>query len=224
MLRAMKSISLTEEIYAYLMDHSVRESDIQRRLAAATEALPYAIMLSPPEVAQFLGLLVEITGGRRCIEVGVFTGYTTLAIALALRDDGRVVACDIDAEMAEFGRPYWREAGVEDRIDLRIGPADEALAALIDGGAAGTYDFAFIDADKTGYAGYYEQVLTLLRPRGMMVVDNVLWDGAVADPGAIKTESTVALRAFNDTVHADERVTMSLLPGGDGLMLAVKRG
>ena len=107
-----------------------------------------------------------------------------------MRDDGRVVACDIDAETAEVGRPYWREAGVEDRIDLRIGPADETLAALIDGGAAGTYDFAFIDADKTGYAGYYEQVLTLLRLRGMMVVDNVLWDGAVADLGAIKTENT----------------------------------
>lgn len=220
----MKSISLTEEIYAYLMDHSVRESDIQRRLAAATEELPHALMLSPPEVAQFLGLLVEITGGRRCLEVGVFTGYTTLAIALGLRDDGRVVACDIDAETAEVGRPYWREAGVEDRIDLRIGPADETLAALIDGGAAGTYDFAFIDADKTGYAGYYEQVLTLLRPRGMMVVDNVLWDGAVADLGAIKTENTLALRAFNDKVHGDERVTISLLPVGDGLMLAVKRG
>lgn len=224
MLATMKSISLTENLYAYLMDHSVRESDIQRRLAEATEALPWAIMLSPPEVAQFLGLLVEIVDGRRCLEVGVFTGYTTLAIAMSLPDDGQVVACDTDDETAAIGRPFWREAGVEDRIDLRIGPAAETLAALIDGGAAGTYDFAFIDADKTGYAGYYEQTLTLLRPRGLMVVDNVLWDGAVADPAAPATESTIALRAFNDMVHGDARVTMSLLPVGDGLMLATKRG
>jgi caffeoyl-CoA O-methyltransferase len=223
MVTGMKSISLTPELYTYLLDHSSRETNIQRRLGAETEKHEWSMMLSPPEVAQFLGLLVELIDARKCLEVGVYTGYTTLAIAQALPADGRVTACDTDADTAEIGRPYWREAGVEDRIDLRIAPATETLQALIDDGEAGTYDFAFIDADKVGYAGYYEQILSLLRPRGLMVTDNVLWNGSVADPDNSR-ESTVALRAYNDMVHADDRVTMSLLPVGDGLMLAVKRG
>lgn len=218
----MKSISLTPRLYDYLLAHSVRESDIQRRLAEATAARPMAMMMSPPEVAQLLGLLVALVDARKCLEVGVFTGYATLAMALALPTGGRIVACDTDRETAEIGRAFWREAGIEDRIDLRIGDATKTLAGLIDGGEAGTYDFAFIDADKTGYGGYYEQVLTLLRPGGLMVVDNVLWSGAVADPEKTSAD-TRALRAFNDMVHADQRVTMSLLPVGDGLTLALKR-
>ena len=218
----MKYISLTPESYEYLCANSVRETDIQRRLGEATAGRHLAEMISPPEVAQFLGLLVGLTGARKCLEVGVFTGYATLAMAMALPDDGCVIACDMDAEAAAVGQPFWREAGVAERIDLRIGAAGETLAGLIAAGEAGTFDFAFIDADKVAYAGYYEQALTLLRPGGLVLVDNVLWGGAVADPENT-TDSTVALRAFAAMVHTDERVTMSLLPFGDGLILAVKR-
>jgi caffeoyl-CoA O-methyltransferase len=173
-------------------------------------------------VAQFLGLLVGLTASRKCLEVGVFTGYATLAIAMALPAGGRVIACDVDADAAAVGQPFWQEAGVADRIDLRIGAAGETLDGLIADGEAGSFDFAFIDADKTAYAGYYEQALTLLRPGGLVVVDNVLWGGSVANPEETKA-STVALRSFAAKVHGDARVTMSLLPFGDGLILAVKR-
>ena len=219
----MKSISLTPQLYDYLLAHSLRETDVQRRLREETEARPMAEMQAPPEEAQFLGLLVELIDARRCLEVGVFTGYSTLAMALALPDDGRIVACDIDEETTAVARRYWREAGVDKRIDLRIGDARETLQGLIDGGEAGTYDLAFLDADKTGYADYYEQILILLRPRGLLVIDNVLWNGAVADP-AKSNDSTDALRALNKMIHADERVSLSLLPVGDGITLAVKRG
>ena len=218
----MKYISLTPESYEYLCANSVRETDIQRRLGEATAGRHLAEMISPPEVAQFLGLLVGLTGARKCLEVGVFTGYATLAMAMALPDGGCVIACDMHDEAAAVGQPFWREAGVAERIDLRIGAAGETLAGLIAAGEAGTFDFAFIDADKVAYAGYYEQALTLLRPGGLVLVDNVLWGGAVADPENT-TDSTVALRAFAAMVHTDERVTMSLLPFGDGLILAVKR-
>jgi len=218
----LKYISLTPEIYDYLCANSVRETDIQRRLGEATAGRHLAEMISPPEVAQFLGLLVGLTGARNCLEVGVFTGYATLAIAMALPADGRVIACDVDAEAAAVGQAFWQEAGVAERIDLRIGAAGETLDALIAAGEAGSYDFAFIDADKVAYAGYYEQALTLLRPGGLIVVDNVLWGGSVADPENTR-KSTLALRDFNTKVHTDERVTMSLLPMGDGLILAVKR-
>ncbi len=219
----MKSISLTPRLYDYLLAHSLRETDVQRRLREETEALPMAAMQAPQEEAQFLALLVELIDARRCLEVGVFTGYSTLAMALALPDDGRIIACDINQETTEIARHYWREAGVDARIDLRIGDARDTLQGLIDGGGDGTYDLAFLDADKTGYAGYYEQILTLLRPRGLLVIDNVLWNGAVADP-AKSDDSTDALRALNKMIHADERVSLSLLPVGDGTTLAVKRG
>ena len=218
----MKSISLTPELYDYLLAHSLRETDVQHRLREETETRPMALMQAPPEEAQFLALLIELIDARRCLEVGVFTGYSTLAMALALPDDGRVVACDIDEEVTTVGQSYWREAGVDQRIDLRIGDARETLQGLIDGGEAGTYDFAFLDADKTGYADYYEQILTLLRPRGLLVIDNVLWNGAVADPSK-SNDSTDALRALNTKLHADERITLSLLPVGDGITLALKR-
>jgi caffeoyl-CoA O-methyltransferase len=218
----MKSISLTPELYDYLLAHSLRETDLQRRLREETEARPMALMQAPPEEAQFLALLIELIDARRCLEVGVFTGYSTLAMALALPDDGRIVACDIDEETSAVARRYWREAGVDDRIDMRIADARETLQGLIDGGEAGTYDLAFLDADKTSYADYYEQILILLRPRGLLVIDNVLWNGAVADP-AKSNESTEALRALNTKLHADDRISLSLLPVGDGITLALKR-
>lgn len=218
----MKSISLTPVLYDYLLAHSLRETDVQRRLREETETRPMALMQAPPEEAQFLALLIELIDARRCLEVGVFTGYSTLAMALALPEDGRIIACDIDPETTAVGERYWREAGVEQRIDLRIGDARETLQSLIDDGETGSYDMAFIDADKTGYAGYYEQILTLLRPRGLLVIDNVLWNGAVADP-ANSNESTEALRALNAKLHTDDRISLSLLPVGDGITLALKR-
>lgn len=220
---AMKSINLTEPLYEYLLAHSLRETDVQRRLREDTASRPMALMQAPPEEAQFLALLAELIDARLCLEVGVFTGYSTLALALALPDDGRVIACDIDAETTAIAHKFWREAGVEQCIDLRIGDAQETLHALIEAGHAGQFDLAFLDADKTGYDAYYEQILILLRPRGLLVIDNVLWNGAVADP-AKSNASTDALRALNKKLYADERITLSMLPVGDGLTLAVKRG
>lgn len=219
----MKSITLTQPLYDYLLAHSLRETDVQRSLRQDTAKRPMALMQAPPEEAQFLALLVELIGARNCLEVGVFTGYSTLAMALALPEDGRIIACDIDEETTAIARDYWRQAGVDERIDLRIGDARKTLQDLIEDGNAGQVDMAFLDADKTGYAEYYEQILTLLRPRGLLVIDNVLWNGAVADP-AKSNESTDALRALNKQLHTDQRITLSMLPVGDGLTLAVKRG
>jgi caffeoyl-CoA O-methyltransferase len=161
-------------------------------------------------------------GARRCLEVGVFTGYSSLAVALALPDDGRIVACDVSEEWTSVARRYWAEAGVAHKIDLRLAPALETLEALLVEGEAGCFDFAFLDADKENYLRYYEVVLELVRPGGLIVADNTLWSGRVADP-ANDEASTVALRRFNDFLHRDERVDLSLVPIGDGLTLARKR-
>ena len=218
----MKSISLTPEVYDYLLEVSLRESEVQRRLRAETESVPMALMQVPPEEAQLLALLVELIDARRCLEIGVFTGYSALAVAMALPADGRLVALDKDAETAAIARRAWAEAGVAARIDLRLGDAVKTLDRLIAAGEGGTYDFAFLDADKSNYLRYWEQLLALLRPGGLIAVDNVLWGGAVID--ARRTDAdTEAIRAFNRMVHDDERVSASLLPVGDGLTLAVKR-
>ena len=169
-----------------------------------------------------MALLVELMGATRCIEVGVFTGYSSLAVALALPPKGRITACDISEEFTAVARRYWAEAGVDHMIDLHLAPALETLDGLIAEGAKGSYDFAFIDAEKTEYADYYERLLTLLRPGGLILVDNVLWSGKVADP-AIDSDDTVALRAFNEKLKADERISLSMLPVADGLTLARKR-
>ena len=169
-----------------------------------------------------MDLLVELIGARRTLEIGTFTGYSALAVALALPPDGRVVACDINEETAAVARRYWAEAGVADKIDLRLAPAGETLAGLIAEGRAGSFDFAFIDADKQGYDAYYEACLELLRPGGLIAVDNVLWDGAVADPERDDPD-TRAIRALNEKIRDDRRVSLSLLPIGDGLTLARKR-
>ena len=213
---------VSDEIYRYLVTHSVREPEVLARLRAATADHPYAQMQVGPEQGQFMALLVKLMGAKRCIEVGVFTGYSSLAVALALPDDGYIVACDINDEWTAVARRFWREAGVEHKIDLRLRAAQRTLDSLLAEGEAGRFDFAFIDADKTSYDAYYERCLRLLRAGGLIAFDNTLWSGRVADPSD-QTADTVALRALNDKLHADERIDVSLLSVGDGLTLARKR-
>lgn len=216
------ALGLDEAIYDYLLKVSLREADVLRRLREETAALPLSIMQIPPEQGQFMALLMELMGATRCIEVGVFTGYSSLVVALALPPEGRITACDISEEFTAVARRYWAEAGVDHKIDLRLAPAIETLDALIAEGGAGAYDFAFIDADKSEYGDYYERLLTLLRPGGLILIDNVLWSGRVADPEII-TDDTVAIRALNEKLLIDERISLSMLPAADGLTLARKR-
>ena len=219
---ASRRTEITDKVYDYLLANSVREPPVLARLREETATMPMAIMQITPEQGQFMALLVELIGARRTLEVGTFTGYSALSVALALPADGRVVTCDISEEFTAGGRRYWAEAGVADKIDLRLGPAEETLDALIAEGLSGAFDFMFIDADKQGYDAYYERGLALLRPGGLIAIDNVLWHGAVADPDN-QEEETRAIRALNRKVQADERVGISLVPIGDGLMLARKR-
>ncbi len=219
---ANRSITLTDSLYDYLLGVSLREPPLLARLREETAALPMAAMQIAPEQGQFMALLTELTGTKRYLEIGTFTGYSTLAVALALPDDGQVVACDISEEFTAIARRYWAEAGLAERIDLRLAPALETLDGLLADGQAGTFDLAFIDADKVNYGGYVERTLSLLRPGGLMLVDNVLWDGAVVDP-ARQDDDTKAIRALNSALHHDPRVTLSLVPVGDGLTLARKR-
>jgi predicted O-methyltransferase YrrM len=218
----VRALNLDESLYRYLLDHSLREHPVQRELREATRDMKHGGMQIGPEQGQLMALLVRLLGAKRTIEVGVFTGYSALSVALALPADGHLVACDVNEEWTTMARRYWAKANVADRIDLRIAPALETLDALIEAGESGRYDFAFIDADKSNYPGYYERCLALLRKGGLVAVDNTLWSGAVADPSKTDTD-TVAIRAFNDAVHADARVDMSLLPVGDGLTLALKK-
>jgi caffeoyl-CoA O-methyltransferase len=217
-----RSISLTESLYEYLLAVSLREPELLRRLRAETAAEPMARMQISPEQGQFMALLARLSGARRCLEIGVFTGYSSLALALALPEDGRIVACDVNERWTAVARRYWEAAGVAHKIDLRLATAFETLDQLRAAGEAGRYDFAFIDADKENYLGYYERVLELLRPGGLIVADNTLWSGRVADPENTEAD-TVALRNFNRHLHRDERIDLSLLPVGDGLTLARKR-
>jgi predicted O-methyltransferase YrrM len=207
-----RTIDLDDALYQYLLDHSLRE---------ATAGHPRAGMQISPEQGQFMQLLVKLMGARRTIEVGTFTGYSALAVALALPADGKILACDISDEYTSIGKPYWRRAGVADRIELVIAPALQTLDARITAGETGSYDFAFIDADKTGYDGYYERCLQLVAAGGLIAIDNTLWGGAVARPA--QDDDTRALQALNDKLHGDERVDLALLPIGDGLTLARKR-
>ncbi|MGH6662843.1 MAG: class I SAM-dependent methyltransferase [Rhodospirillales bacterium] len=217
-----RTIVLTDALYKYLLEVSLREPEVMRRLREATQKMPHANMQISPEQGQFMALLVELMGARRCLEIGTFTGYSALAVARALPADGTLVTCDISADYTARAKPYWQEAGVADRIDLRIGPAVKTLDKLLDDGQAGSFDFAFIDADKTNYNNYFQRVLDLLRRGGLVCVDNVLWSGAVVDPGR-DDEDTEAIRAFNKALAGDPRVSLSLVPIGDGLTLARKR-
>lgn len=217
-----RTIVLTDALYKYLLEVSLREPDVMHRLREATQKMPHANMQISPEQGQFMALLVELMGAKRCLEIGTFTGYSALAVARALPEDGTLVTCDISADYTARAKPYWQEAGVADRIDLRIGPAIETLDMLLAQGQAGSFDFAFIDADKANYKNYFQRVLDLLRRGGLVCVDNVLWSGAVVDP-ARNDEDTEAIRAFNRALADDPRVSLSLVPIGDGLTLARKR-
>jgi caffeoyl-CoA O-methyltransferase len=217
-----RSLGLSDSVYEYLLSVSLREPDVLRRLREETASLPMAVMQVAPEQGQFMALLMDLIGARRTLEIGVFTGYSSLSVALALPDDGRIIACDVSEEWTALARRFWAEAGVADKIDLRLAPALETLDGLIAAGEGGSFDFAFIDADKVNYAGYYERALTLVRTGGLIAVDNVLWNGAVVDPEK-NDDDTNAIRAFNTKVRNDERVTLSVIPLADGLTLARKR-
>ena len=215
-------LSIPSNILDYLRSVSVREQPVLRRLREETAAHPRAGLQIPPEHAQFMAWLVQLMGARRTIEIGVFTGYSSLAVALALPPEGRIVACDINPEYTAVARRYWKEAGVDGMIDLRLKPALETLRELLAEGQLGAFDFAFIDADKPGYEEYYERCLELLRPGGVLMADNVLWSGRVAG-SADQSADTVALRAFNRKLWGDARISLSMLPLGDGVTLARKR-
>lgn len=217
-----RTLTLDDTLYAYVTETGGREPEAGRRLRAATRALPAAGMQIAPDQGNAMALLVELIGARRAIEIGTFTGYSALRTALALPDDGELVCCDVSTEWTSVGRPFWEEAGVAGKIDLRIAPAVETLDGLIADGWTGTVDFVFIDADKPNYDSYYERALVLLRTGGLVAVDNVLWNGAVVDESN-RSADTVAIRALNAKIHDDERVSMALLPIGDGLMLVRKR-
>jgi caffeoyl-CoA O-methyltransferase len=208
---------LPEKISRYIQEHSVREPVILRELRAATAPLPNAGMQIGADQGQFMALLVQAIGARSCLEIGTYTGYSALAVALALPPDGTIVCCDRSEEWTAVGRPFWEKAGVAHKISLRIGPALETLKTL-----KGPFDFVFIDADKTNYDNYYEACLPMLRHGGIIAVDNTLWSGWVIETKR-RDADTVALRKFNDKLHRDERVTLSLLPLGDGVTLALKR-
>ena len=217
-----KTIGLSDELAAYVLEVGTREPDVLARLRAETAALPEHRMQVAPEQGAFLAMLVELTGARRCLEVGTFTGYSSLAVALALPEDGRLVCCDVSEEWTSIARRYWLEAGVAGRIDLRIAPAAETLDGLLASGAESTYDFAFVDADKPGYDGYYERLLRLVRPGGLIAFDNTLWSGRVIEEDA-EDEDTRALRALNRKLAGDERISLCLLPVADGVTLARRR-
>lgn len=217
-----RTLRITDEIQAYLTDETLREPPLLAELRAETAELPNPDMQIAPEQGGFMALLVELTGARRILELGTFTGYSSTSMALALPEDGRIVCLDRSEEYTAIARRYWRRAGVEDRIELRLGDAVDGLASLRAEGLDGSFDLVFIDADKDGEDHYYEQALALLRPGGLILVDNALWNGRVAD-AEHPNPTTQAIRELNRKVRDDERVSMCLLPVADGLLMARKR-
>lgn len=215
------TFGLSDEVRRYLMSVSVSEPEVLARLREETARLPMAMMQISPEQGQFMALLVRLLRARRCLEVGTFTGYSALWVALALPPEGRLTACDVSAEWTSIGRRYWQAAGVADKIDLHLAPGQETLDRLIAHGEEGQYDFAFIDADKENYWNYYERALRLLRPGGLMAVDNTLWGGSVAD-SEDRSPTVSVIRDFNARLRQDRRVHMSMLPLGDGVTLIWK--
>jgi predicted O-methyltransferase YrrM len=217
-----KYLTLTDSVYDYLQAVSVREPNVLKRLREETASMPNFTMQISPDQGQFMALLVQLINASKTLEVGVFTGYSSLSVALALPTDGKLIACDVSDEYTQVARRYWAEAGVAGKVSLRLAPALETLDGLINEGQAGTFDFAFIDADKGNYDGYYERALKLVRKGGLITIDNVLWGGKVADDNA-QDADTVAIRALNEKLLDDQRVSLSLLPIADGLTLALKR-
>jgi caffeoyl-CoA O-methyltransferase len=213
-----QSIGLSDDLHDYVVQMGVREPEVLRGLRERTALLPQGGMQISPEQGAFMALLVRVMGAKRCLEVGTFTGYSSTAVALALPPDGRVVCCDVSREWTDIAREAWADAGVADRIELHLGPALDTLDALVADGGAGTFDFAFIDADKPNYDGYVERALELVRAGGLIAIDNTLWDGRVAD-SSVQDESTQAIRALNEKLSTDGRVDLALTPIGDGLTL-----
>jgi caffeoyl-CoA O-methyltransferase len=213
---------MTDNLARYMREVTLREPEALRKVREETESHPQASMQSAPEQGQLLHLLALAVGARRTLEVGVFMGYSSTWVALALPRGGTVIACDRSEEFTRRARQTWKDAGVEDRVELRLGPAVETLDGLLAEGQAGTFDFAYIDADKINYTNYYDRVVELIRPGGLITADNVLWHGQVAD-GAVHEPEVEAVRAFNSKLHGDSRVVVSIVPLGDGLTVAYKR-
>jgi len=216
------TLPLTPELLEYLQKVSLREPPVLRRLRVETAEHPYASMQISPEQGQFMALLVKLIGARRTLEIGVFTGYSSTIVALALPQEGCITACDVDEDFTSIARRYWNEAGVSQKIELHMAPALDTLQQLLDQGATNSYDLAFIDADKCNYPLYYEKCLQLVHPGGVILVDNVLWGGRVVNPD-IDDEDTGGIRRLNTIIHADDRVDVSMIPIGDGLTLVRKR-
>jgi caffeoyl-CoA O-methyltransferase len=212
---------LTDELTDYIRQVALREPEALRRQREATDLHPRASMQTSPEQGQFLHVLARLMGAKKTLEVGVFLGYSSTWVALALPAGGKIIACDQSEEYTREARQLWHAAGVEDKIELRLAPALDTLDALIAAGNGGSFDFAFIDADKGNYADYYDRAMLLVRPGGLIAIDNVLWDGDVVNSAKTDAE-TEAIRAFNRKLQADERVALSLVPLGDGLTLACK--
>lgn len=217
-----ESLGLDKKLYEYLLAVSLREAEILTKLRQETSQHDASIMQIAPDQGQFMAFLIKLLQAKKTLDIGVFTGYSSLVVALALPDDGKVVACDRDPRSSAIARCYWQEAGVDHKIDFRLAPALETLEQLIAEGESGSFDFAFIDADKRNYGNYYERALTLLRPGGMVAIDNVLWFGSVADPDD-QDKRTIAIREFNQQLHQDQRVEISMLAIADGLTLALKK-
>lgn len=217
-----KTLFLNEQLYEYMQATSLRQLPLQRALLDATAKTEWAGIESSPEQVQFLTLLVRLMGAKRCLEIGVFTGYSTLAFAMAVPADGCIVACDIDPAVTEMARACWERAGVAGKIELRIAPAMRTLDHLLAQGHGGSFDFAYVDADKINSEEYYERALRLIRVNGLIAVDNVFWDGFAADP-TVDDPDTRAVRALNSKMGHDDRVDISMIPIGDGVMLARKR-
>jgi predicted O-methyltransferase YrrM len=217
-----EDLTIGDELWEYMRRVTLREPELMERLREETAVYPNSSCQISAEQGQFMGLLMHLIGARRTIEIGVYTGYSALSVALALPDDGRIIACDINEEWTSIARRYWREAGVDGKIDLRLAPALATLDGLISSGQGNQFDFVFIDADKTNYANYYERALVLLRPGGLIAVDNVLWYGRVID-SSFDDPDTRAIRAFNQQLRSDDRVWLSMLPVRDGLTLACKK-
>jgi predicted O-methyltransferase YrrM len=217
-----QTTGLAETLADYIQSISLREPDILKQLREETAKLSMARMQISPEQGQLMALLVQLMGAKKTLEIGVFTGYSALAVALALPVDGKLIACEISEEYTAIAKDFWGRAGVSEKIDLRIAPALETLEKLITEGEAESFDLAFIDADKRNYENYYERVLTLLRPGGLILIDNVLWSGKVVDP-TITDKQTQAIREFNQKLHQDSRISLSVVAIADGLTLALKR-
>lgn len=215
-------LTMTPELNQYIVEHSVRDHPVLAELRAATAGMKHGGMQIGPDQGQFMQFMVRLINAKKCIEVGVFTGYSSLAVALALPPDGTIIACDINEEWTAIAKKHWEKAGVAGKVMLKLAPANETLDRLLAEGGAGKYDFAFIDADKGGYLGYYERLLKLMRPNGLILVDNTLWSGNVANPSNLDKD-TVALREFNRFVHKDVRVGLAMLPLGDGVTMIRKR-